>query len=101
MKRFGERFFFGFSCFANLRSPKTSQEGERFSRAHRPHPCLEQVIASVPDDKLLLESDLEDAKQARGALLEMLRVIADAKGWTMEFAAKKTWENAESFYSRR
>ena len=89
------------------------------------------MIASVPDDKLLLESDLEDAKEVRGALLRMLQVIAgslvplslvpssdlspslpvsfslrlaasrtDAKGWTLDYAAKKTWDNAETFYSK-
>jgi len=83
MKKYGDRFYFGFSSFTNLRSPKTSQ-----------------VIASVPDDKLLLESDLEDAKEVHGALLRMLQVIADAKGWTLDYAAKKTWENAETFYSK-
>ena len=28
MKKYGNRFYFGFSSFANLRSPKTSQAGQ-------------------------------------------------------------------------
>jgi len=84
MKRFGSRIFFGFSTFANMRSHKTPD-----------------VIRAVPDDKLLLESDLENPHGVADACSSMLRTIADAKGWDMETAARITRENAQQFYTAR
>eukprot|EP00607_Mallomonas_marina_P003440 CAMPEP_0182431604 /NCGR_PEP_ID=MMETSP1167-20130531/50462_1 /TAXON_ID=2988 /ORGANISM="Mallomonas Sp, Strain CCMP3275" /LENGTH=187 /DNA_ID=CAMNT_0024618125 /DNA_START=247 /DNA_END=807 /DNA_ORIENTATION=+ len=42
MKKYGDRMYFGFSTAVNMRSPKTSS-----------------VIASLPSNRILLESDLE------------------------------------------
>jgi Tat protein secretion system quality control protein TatD with DNase activity len=80
MKKFGDRFYFGFSAMANLRDTcrKTSA-----------------VIAAVPDDRLLLESDLEEPGHVVGALERMLQVIAEAKGWSVEEAAAITQQNAK------
>ena len=62
MKKVDERFYFGFSSVINLRSPKT--------RA---------VIGAVPDDRLLLESDLCDPTHAEDELRTMLAIIATSK----------------------
>jgi tRNA A37 threonylcarbamoyladenosine dehydratase/Tat protein secretion system quality control protein TatD with DNase activity len=81
MKKVGERFYFGFSSVINLRSPKT--------RA---------VIGAVPDDRLLLESDLCDPTRAEDELRTMLAIIADIKGWSVRDAARITRENAQRFF---
>ena len=82
MKKFGDRFYYGFSSVINLRSPKT-----------------QGVIKAVPDDRLLLESDLCDPTCAEDELRTMLAIIADVKGWTVKEAARVTRENAIRFYS--
>jgi len=81
MKKYGDRFYFGFSSVVNLRSPKT-----------------QDVIRLVPDDRLLLESDLCDPASAEDELRIMLAFIADVKGWSVENAARITRDNAERFY---
>ena len=80
MKKFGDRFYFGFSSFANLRQ-----------NCHK----TSAVIAAVPDDRLLLESDLEDPSDVPEALHQMLHVMAEAKGWSVEETARITMRNAE------
>ena len=89
-------FYFGFSHAVNSRSHKTPE-----------------VIAAVPDDRLLLESDLEtsswdgggEGRGERGGLsrreehLEaMAECIARAKGWTAAETRARTCENAERFF---
>ena len=82
MKKFGSRFYFGFSHVINSRSEKTKS-----------------VISSIPDDRILLESDLEIFDHVEDNLLQMLRVISECKNWSLEQAAIITFENAERFYS--
>ena len=81
MKRWGDRFYFGFSAVVNLRSPKTAG-----------------VVRAVPSDRLLLESDLVSPECAEADLRTMLAFIAEAKGWSAEEAARVTRENAMRFY---
>ena len=82
MRKVGDRFYFGFSSVINLRSPKT-----------------QGVIKAVPDDRLLLESDLCDPSEAEDELRTMLAIIADVKGWSVNEAARITRENAERFFA--
>jgi len=82
MRNVGDRFYFGFSSVINLRSPKT-----------------QDVIKAVPDDRLLLESDLCDPSEAENELRTMLAIIADVKGWSAKEAARITRVNAERFFS--
>ena len=81
MKRWGPRFYFGFSSAVNLRSPKT-----------------EDVVRAVPADRLLVESDLVSPEKADAELREMIAFVARARGWTVEEAARITRENARRFY---
>ena len=60
MKKYGDRFYFGFSSFANMRA-----------NCHK----TAAVIAAVPDDRLLLESDLEDPDDVPHALNTMLHTM--------------------------
>lgn len=80
-KKYGDRVYFGFAACVNLRSPKTPG-----------------VIAAVPDDRLLLESDREACGAVEAELAEMAGVYAAAKGWSPEECVRRTTENAERFY---
>ncbi len=82
LKTFGNRFYFGFSAVINNRSPKTKS-----------------VIASIPDDKLLLESDLECLDNYNEYMMDMVQLIAEAKNWEIEETIEKTHNNAKRFYS--
>merc|ERR1712170_9105 len=77
----GERIYFGFSAMVNMRSPKARS-----------------VIASIPDDRLLLESDVSEAGQMQADCQRMLSAMADAKHWTLMHAAQQTMANACRFY---
>ena len=81
MRRWGPRFYFGFSSVVNLRSPKT-----------------QDVVRAVPADRLLVESDLVSPENAEAELREMVAFVARARGWTAEEAARITRENARRFY---
>lgn len=76
------KFYFGFSSIINLRSPKTPQ-----------------VIAAVPDEHLLLESDLDTWKGQRKALLHMVKVMANAKKLSEEEILEITSANALKAFS--
>jgi TatD DNase family protein len=82
MKRFGNRFYFGFSHAVNHRSPKTAS-----------------VIAACPPDRILLESDLEDNNGRKDDLLSMALLISDARGWSLDATISRLNENAARFYT--
>jgi len=82
MKRWGARFYFGFSAVVNLRSPKTAA-----------------VIRAVPADRLVIESDLVSPHGAEADLRTMLAFVAEARGWSVADAARITRENAHRFYA--
>ena len=81
MKKWGSRFYFGFSSVVNLRSPKTAD-----------------VIRAIPADRLVIESDLTSSRGAEDALRAMLAAMAECRGWTPEETARITRENARRFY---
>ena len=81
MKRWGSRFYFGFSAVVNLRSPKTRD-----------------VVTACPDDRILLESDLVGVNGAESDLRRVLAFVAECKGWSAEETAGITRENALRFY---
>lgn len=83
-KRRGEtRFFFSFSATINGRAPKTPA-----------------VVAAVPLDRLLIESDVHSAAAIDGAMAAALRMVADARGCSLAEAAAITTRNAEQFFRR-
>jgi len=59
------------------------------------------VVAAVPPDRLLLESDQDDAAARPGDLALALALLADARGWTRADALARTRANAERFYATR
>ena len=89
----GARIYFSFSARINLRPPATK---------------LDAVLAAVPLDRLLLESDDSDDDRdraglaqgalAQGALLAVAQRIAGAKGVSVGEAVRATRCNAERFF---
>ena len=55
------------------------------------------LLRQVPERKLLVESDCADERSAAIALPLALRLVADARGWTLERAARTTTENGLRF----
>ena len=74
------RFFFGFSARA-----------ARLRRAG-------VVMATLPADRLLLESDEHTAEGARVAVTEACALLADARGWTAAEAAERSAANARAAF---
>ena len=56
------------------------------------------AIAAVPDDRLLLESDLPQAAYIDGEMERLIKWVMQAKGWTREKTAQVTTENAKRFF---
>lgn len=80
---FGQRIFFSFSHALAQKAPEKA-------RAR---------IAAVPDDKLLIETDMESMAGMNQALLAIVHLVAEAKGWTQEQAVQQTWQNFKAFYA--
>lgn len=78
--------YFGFSDIVNNRGEKQKEK------------ALENIRA-VPDDRLLLESDLIDPADINEVLVDICALTAEAKGWSMEETARRTAENARRFAS--
>ncbi|KIZ06047.1 TatD DNase family protein [Monoraphidium neglectum] len=78
----GRRFFFSFSAAINARAPDK----------------LVARVRAVPDDRLLVESDQVSALLVEGGMADICYIVAGAKGWGLEEAARRTLENFNAFY---
>ncbi|KAL7949879.1 Metallo-dependent hydrolase [Trichoderma barbatum] len=59
---------------------------------------LASVVRAVPDDRILVESDLHMAGEEAEALLEdMYRLVCEIKGWELEHGVKTIGANFEKF----
>ena len=121
MKKWGDRFYFGFSHAVNSRSPKTPKAiaevlADRLPPQSR-HPCQEAALfaphrptvplachpthlspGQVPTNRLLLESDREQSGCVEEDLEKMLLVMGDAKGLLGDEILHVTTANALKFY---
>lgn len=79
----GPRFYFSFSDIVNSRSAKSSEK-----------------IKAIPDDRILLESDVHACEQVDGAMEKSLQLVSGSKGWSLEFTISKTTENAQRFLTQ-
>lgn len=78
----GSRFYFSFSAVVNGRSNK-----------------FEQRIKAIPDDRLLLESDVHDVSQVTVGMASVCRTISHAKDWSFQETIARTVRNTERFLS--
>lgn len=78
--------YFGFSDVVNNRGGETRRQ-ER----------LQANIRAVPDDRLLLESDLDAPERLDRSLSDICMVVSKVKGWTFERTAHVTSQNAVRF----
>ena len=71
-----------------------------FSGRRSPSPARRQraaaVIASLPAERLLIESDAH--ADARPALVASLEALAEARGWSLQEAAERTAANARGAF---
>lgn len=59
---------------------------------------LASVVRAVPDDRILVESDLHKAGEIAEALLEdMYRLVCEVKGWDLKHGVKTIGDNFEQF----
>jgi TatD DNase family protein len=78
--RIGERLYFSLSASVNLRSKK-----------------FNDMVQSIPDDKILIESDSHDINSVDEAMQTILEKLAVAKGWTMETAVAILSKNTDNY----
>lgn len=73
--------FFGFAPCVNFRSPKTSQ-----------------IAKKLGIERLVLESDREDASKVNSDITENVAFLADALELETSYVLKQTFENAKRLY---
>ncbi|KAJ3081413.1 hypothetical protein HK102_002358 [Quaeritorhiza haematococci] len=54
-------------------------------------------IKAIPDDRILIESDLGDIDRVEGAIVEVVRMVSEAKGWSVDETLERTYANAMRF----
>jgi TatD DNase family protein len=62
---------------------------------------LEKLMArikAVPDNRILLETDLTVVRSMNDALEEIVHIVAAAKSWTVADTVEHAWANFCSFY---
>ncbi len=62
--------------------------------------CLNHTdsIRLVPADRLLIESDWNDCTPHAEAMIKILSIVSDVRGWSLQEAATKTTESALAFF---
>jgi TatD DNase family protein len=83
LKGIGSRFYFSFSYVVNSRSLK-----------------LKQNIAVIPEDRILLESDVHSVLQVDEAMRLIIEFISSCKGWDIDTTIQKTTQNTLRFLNR-
>lgn len=76
--------FFSFSSVINLHGPSSQKALD--------------VIKSLPEDRLLIESDLHTAgPMMDDSLEEVTRAVCDARGWSLNRGVQRLGENWKAF----
>jgi len=84
LPKIGNKFFFGFSDVINNIREDTGQ--------------LEERIKSVPDNRILLESDWNHCEPHTQSMQEIIKIVGRAKQWTSKQTIKITTANAIEFF---
>lgn len=83
--------FASFSTAINLSSPPSANQDKKYQK-------FEEMIRSVPDHMLLVESDLHTAGDRMDEMLEdIVRRVCEIKGWDLEKGAKVLRRNWRRF----
>eukprot|EP00271_Cylindrocystis_brebissonii_P017150 TRINITY_DN4333_c0_g1_i1.p1 TRINITY_DN4333_c0_g1~~TRINITY_DN4333_c0_g1_i1.p1 ORF type:complete len:269 (+),score=22.86 TRINITY_DN4333_c0_g1_i1:187-993(+) len=82
MKDVGGRFYFSMSSLVSARSPKFADR-----------------LKVIPDDRILLESDVHSLLEVDGAMESILNTVAEVKGWTLDEAVARIEQNTDDFWS--
>ncbi|KAI8979471.1 TatD family [Mycotypha africana] len=64
---------------------------------HTPAKKLLELIKAVPDDRLLIESDINKPDGLDICMMEISKIVAYAKGWTLKQTAETTKKNWKRF----
>jgi Tat protein secretion system quality control protein TatD with DNase activity len=76
--------YFSFSILVNFSTPAAKK--------------AEQVIKALPDDRILVESDLHCAgERMDGLLMQIVLKVCELKAWSLEEGAQKLRDNYERF----
>ena len=59
---------------------------------------IHQVLENVPEDKLLIETDLGSTIHVDHSLLEICKFVSIVKGWSLEKTAQTTFQNSSFFF---
>eukprot|EP01091_Cochliopodium_minus_P004049 TRINITY_DN1396_c0_g2_i1.p1 TRINITY_DN1396_c0_g2~~TRINITY_DN1396_c0_g2_i1.p1 ORF type:complete len:309 (+),score=78.97 TRINITY_DN1396_c0_g2_i1:46-972(+) len=81
MKGIGDRFYFSFSSVINMKFKNVNE-----------------IIDSVPTDRLLLESDLDSLSHMEKSLFAICEFVAHVKGWSLLETSKITFKNSLEFF---
>lgn len=80
LKDIGKRLYFSLSAAVNLGSKKFTD-----------------VVLSIPDDKILIESDCHDINSVDDAMETILEKVAQVKDWDMDTAISILSRNAYNY----
>ena len=80
IKAIGHKTFFSLSYAVNFRSKNFTN-----------------MVSTIPDDKILLESDCHDINSVDSYMQDILQSVANAKGWDLAETASIVSRNTSSF----
>lgn len=89
----GVDLYFGFSHTVNV-------EMNRHNNTQKRRDALFDAISAVPDDRVLVESDVDDLPSAHRATDRAIALIAAVKGWSLADCANRTSRNALDWLKR-
>lgn len=58
---------------------------------------LQELIRAVPEDRLLIESDLNTPKGIDACMVDITKIVAEARGWTIQQVVDITSRNWKKF----
>lgn len=61
---------------------------------------LQELIRSVPEDRLLIESDLDSPSSIDACMIEIIKIVAEARQWTIAKVVETTHQNWLNFTLR-
>lgn len=64
---------------------------------HLPPHKMQALIRSVPEDRLLIESDLNTPKGIDVCMVDIVKIVSEARNWTIAQTVEKTRQNWKRF----